>query len=263
MDNASRILAHVDGLVGTLTFNNPERRNAMSLEMWRDAATVLESFATNPDVRVVVLTGAGGKAFVSGADISKFESERGSTEAVAVYGAAVERLQDILINHPKPTVAMIRGYCVGGGINIAIACDMRFCDESSRFGIPAAKLGLGYGRSSLRLLLDLVSPQFVHELVFTGRLVEAAEACHMGLVNRVVPDGEIEAYVRGLSETIAGIAPLTIRATTRTVRDLLSDARDRDHAASELLVQQCFDSADYEEGRRAFLEKRKPVFTGA
>ena len=263
MDNASRILARVDGFVGTLTFNNPERRNAMSLEMWREASDVLETFATDPEVRVVVLTGAGGKAFVSGADISKFESERGSTEAVAVYGAAVERLQQVLVSHPKPTVAMIRGYCIGGGVNIAIACDMRICDESARFGIPAAKLGLGYGRSSIRLLLDLVSPQFVHELIFTARHVDAAVAFHMGLVNRVVPDSDIEAYVAGLSETIAGNAPLTIRATKRTVRDLLSDARDRDDAASELLVQQCFDSADYEEGRRAFLEKRKPMFTGA
>ncbi len=263
MDNGSKILARVDGLVGTLTFNNPERRNAMSLEMWREASTVLETFATNPEVRVVVLTGAGGKAFVSGADISKFESERGSTEAVAAYGAAVERLQQVLIDHPKPTVAMIRGYCIGGGVNIAIACDMRICDESARFGIPAAKLGLGYGRSSIRLLLDLVSRQFVHELIFTGRHVDAAEAFHMGLVNRVVPDSDIEAYVCGLSETIAGNAPLTIRATKRTVRELLGDARDRDDAESDLLVQQCFDSADYEEGRRAFLEKRKPVFTGA
>ena len=262
MDNGSRILARVDGLVGTLTFNNPERRNAMSLDMWREASTVLESFATNPDVRVVVLTGAGGKAFVSGADISKFESERGSSEAVAVYGAAVERLQRVLVDHPKPTVAMIRGYCIGGGINIAIACDMRICDQSSRFGIPAAKLGLGYGRSSLRLLLDLVSPQFVHELIFTARHVDAAEAFHMGLVNRVVPDGGIEAYVGGLAETIAANAPLTIRATKRAVRELLGDASGEDGAASELLVQQCFDSADYQEGRRAFLEKRTPRFTG-
>jgi enoyl-CoA hydratase/carnithine racemase len=263
MDNSSRILAHVDGQIGTLTFNNPERHNAMSLEMWRDAATVLDQFAANQDVRVVVLTGAGGKAFVSGADISKFESERGSKEAVAIYGAAVEHLQQILINHPKPTVAMIRGYCVGGGVNIAIACDMRICNESGRFGIPAAKLGLGYGRSSLRLLLDLVSPQYVYELLFTARHVDAGEASHMGLVNRVVPDGEIEAYVRGLSETMAGNAPLTIRAAKRTVRELLADTRNANDSASEHLVQQCFDSADYQEGRRAFLEKRKPVFTGA
>ena len=263
MDNTSRILAHVHGPVGTLTFNNPERRNAMSLEMWREASTVLEHFAADPDVRVVVLTGAGGKAFVSGADISKFESERGSREAVAVYGAAVERLQQILLSHPKPTVAMIRGYCIGGGVNIAIACDMRVCDESSRFGIPAAKLGLGYGRSSVRLLLDLVSPQYVHEMLFTARHFDAAEAFHMGLVNRVVPDRDIEAYVRGLGETIAGNAPLTIRAAKRTVRDLLKDASDRDAAACDLLLQQCFDSADYQEGSRAFLEKRKPVFTGA
>jgi enoyl-CoA hydratase/carnithine racemase len=260
MDNTSRILAHVDGPIGTLTFNNPDRHNAMSLEMWRDASTVLAQFAANQAVRVVVLTGAGGRAFVSGADISKFESERGSKEAVATYGAAVEHLQHVLINHPKPTVAMIRGYCVGGGVNIAIACDMRICNESGRFGIPAAKLGLGYGRSSLRLLLDLISPQYVYELLFTARHVDAAEAFHMGLVNRVVPDADIEAYVRGLSETMAGNAPLTIRAAKRTVRALLNDAQS--DAESEALVQQCFDSADYEVGRRAFLEKRKPVFTG-
>jgi len=262
MDSNDKILSATDGFTGTLTFNNPERHNAVSLEMWRSAAKVLEEFAADPAVRFVVLAGAGGKAFVSGADISKFESERASMEGVAEYNATVERLQQILLDYPKPTLAMIRGYCIGGGVNIAAACDLRVCNESSRFAIPAAKLGLGYGLLSVRRLMDLVGAQFVSEILFTARQFDAAEALQMGLVNRVVPDTEIVEYVSHIGTTIGGNAPLTIRAMKRIVSELLKDEQDRDIDACELLVKQCFESADYQEGRRAFMEKRKPIFTG-
>jgi len=258
----SKILFHTLGAVGTLTFNNPERHNAMSLDMWRQASAVLEGLIRNPEVRVIVLTGAGGKAFVSGADISKFESERDNAASVGVYSEAVEHFSEMLLECPKATIAMIRGYCIGGGVGIAISCDLRVATESSRFGIPAAKLGLGYGLESLRRLMHLVGPQFTAEILFTARQFDAGEAAGMGLVNRVVPDGEIEGYVSGMAETIAGNAPLSIRAAKEIIRELLRDTGTRDAAACDALVKACFESEDYREGRRAFLEKRKPEFRG-
>jgi len=258
----NKILSTAGGSVGTLTFNNPQRHNAVSLEMWQDANAALEALARDPAVRVVVLTGAGGKAFVSGADITKFESERGTIEAVETYNAAVERFSQTLLDYPKPTIAMIRGYCIGGGVGIAVCCDLRICNEASRFGVPAAKLGLGYALDSIRRLMNLVGPQFVNEMLFTARQFDASEAFHMGFVNKVVADGEIEDYIRKMAETIAGNAPLTIRAVKGIVRQLLLDPAAKDAAACDALVKQCFESADYTEGRRAFLEKRKPVFSG-
>jgi enoyl-CoA hydratase/carnithine racemase len=258
----NKILSTAGGSVGTLTFNNPQRHNAVSLEMWQDANAALEDLARDPAVRVVVLTGAGGKAFVSGADITKFESERSTIEAVETYNAAVERFSQTLLDYPKPTIAMIRGYCVGGGVGIAVCCDLRICNEASRFGVPAAKLGLGYAMDSIRRLMNLVGPQFVNEMLFTARQFDASEAFHMGFVNKVVPDGEIEDYIGKMAETIAGNAPLTIRAVKGIVRALLLDPAVRDVAGCDALVKQCFESADYKEGRSAFLEKRKPVFSG-
>jgi enoyl-CoA hydratase len=258
----NKILSTTDGAVGTLTFNNPERHNAVSLDMWLDATTALEDFARDPAVRVVVLTGAGGKAFVSGADISKFESERATAEAVAAYNAVSERFSVTLAEYPKPTIAHIRGYCIGGGVGIAVCCDLRICTESSRFAVPAAKLGLGYGFSNVRRLMDLIGPQFVREILFTARQFDAEEAAQMGLVNRVVADSEIDGYVEQMAGTIAGNAPLTIRSVKGILSELLKDEAARDLAQCDLLVKQCFESSDYKEGRRAFLEKRKPVFTG-
>jgi len=258
----SKILSHTLGAVGTLTFNNPERHNAMSLDMWRQASAALERLIHNHQVRVIVLTGAGGKAFVSGADISKFDSERDSAASVGVYNAAVEHFSQTLLECPKATIAMIRGYCIGGGVGIAISCDLRVSTEASRFGIPAAKLGLGYGLESLRRLMHLVGPQFTAEILFTARQFDAREAASMGLVNRVVPEGEIEGYVSTMAETIAANAPLSIRAAKGVIRELLRDPGMRDAAACDALVEACFESEDYREGRRAFLEKRKPEFLG-
>jgi len=258
----NKILSTKDGAIGTLTFNNPERHNAMSLEMWQAASAALDAFAQDDGLRVVVLTGAGGKAFVSGADISKFESERANAEAVAIYNAAVERFSQTLTDYPKPTIAKIRGYCIGGGMGIAASCDLRIANDSARFGVPAAKLGLGYGYLNIQRLMALIGPQFINEMLFTARHIDASDALRIGLVNRVVLDAEIDTHVQDLAQTIAGNAPLTIRAVKRVVRELLREEKDRDLAACEDLVKQCFESADYREGRRAFLEKRKPVFTG-
>lgn len=250
----------MDGPIGTLTFNQPERHNAMSLDMWRAATAVLEQFERDAAVRVIVLTGAGGKAFVSGADISKFESERDTLEAVAEYNIAVDRFGQVLGECSKPTIAMIRGYCIGGGVGISVCCDLRIANDAARFAVPAAKLGLGYGYPNVRRIMDLVGPQFATEMLLTARQFDSAQAERIGLVNHVVADAEIDSYVRELAETIAGNAPLTIRAVKRIVRELRRD--DPDVAACDALVRQCFESADYREGRQAFLEKRKPVFRG-
>ena len=256
----NKILSATSGPVGTLTFNNPERHNAMSLDMWRGAATVLETFERDPAVRVIVLTGAGGKAFVSGADISKFEDERATLEAVAEYNAAVDRFSNVLLTGSKPTIAMIRGFCLGGGVGIAVCCDLRISNEAARFAVPAAKLGLGYGYENVRRIVDLVGPQFATEMLLTARQFDAAEAVRAGLINRVVPDGEIDHTVRQLAETIAGNAPLTIQAVKHILRELRSERPDVD--ACDALVKKCFESADYREGRQAFMEKRKPEFRG-
>jgi enoyl-CoA hydratase len=257
-----KILSRADGAVGRLTFNNPERHNAMSLEMWLAATAALESLVDEPEVRVIVLTGAGGKSFVSGADISKFESERASADGVSTYNAAVEHFSQTLLDCPQATIAMIRGYCIGGGLGIAVCCDLRVATENSRFAVPAAKLGLGYGLENLRRLSNLIGPQFTAEMLFTARQFDAAEAAQMGLINRMIADAEIEARVDELAATIAGNAPLTIRAVKGILREMARGSLAPDVAKCEALVAACFGSEDYREGRRAFLEKRKPVFSG-
>ncbi|MEX0751530.1 MAG: enoyl-CoA hydratase [Xanthobacteraceae bacterium] len=258
-----KMLSRKEGRVGTLIFNNPDKHNAMSLEMWEATARLLDDFAEDPEVRVVVLTGAGGKAFVSGADISKFENERSSQEGIARYNSAVERGYAAVNAFPKPTIAMIRGYCIGGGMGIASCCDIRICSPNSRFAVPAAKLGLGYDFPGLKRLVDLVGPSFTKEIFFTARQFDAAEAKDMGLVNRVVPEEELEAYVKNCADTIASNAPLTIKAIKFIVGEVLKDESQRDMQRCADLVAQCFASNDYIEGRKAFMEKRKPVFTGS
>ncbi|MEQ1886855.1 MAG: enoyl-CoA hydratase [Bryobacteraceae bacterium] len=256
------ILSSIEHAAGTLTIHNPERRNSMSLQMWTQAADALDSFANDPDIRVVVLTGAGTKAFASGADISEFEKVRADARAAAEYDVALDRFWDTLSNLAKPTIAKIRGYCIGGGVNIAACCDLRICTEASRFAVPAAKLGLGYGTATVRRLMHLVGPQFASEILLTARQFTATEAHHMHLVNHVVADAEIDAYVASLVSTIAQNAPLTMNAAKRAIHELLKDPAHQDLAACDALVTQCFDSEDYQEGRRAFLEKRKPEFNG-
>ncbi|MDC7786206.1 enoyl-CoA hydratase [Rhodoplanes sp. TEM] len=262
MKQTDKMLARVEEGIGTMTFNNPERHNAVSLEMWEAAAAILDDFANDPAVRVVVLTGAGGKAFVSGADISKFEDERASEEAYNRYNAAVDRASTRLAEHPKPTIAMIRGWCLGGGVGLATCCDLRICSDGSRFAVPAARLGLGYAPKGLKRVVDLVGPAFTKEIFFTARQFTAAEAHQMGLVNRVLPEAELDAYVRDYATTIAGNAPLTIAAAKVAIGELLEDESARDMARCDAMVQACFESRDYVEGRRAFMEKRKPAFEG-
>ena len=262
MANPKKVLSRKEGGVGYVVFNNPERHNAMSLEMWAETGRIMDEFKNDDALRVVVLTGAGTKAFVSGADISRFGAERSNEEAVAHYNATVEKASLALYSYPKPTIAMIRGYCIGGGLGIAMCCDLRIATEQSTFAVPAAKLGLGYGHAGVKRLMDVVGPSFTKEIFYTARQFKADEAVTMGLVNRVVPDAELEGYVKKYAETIAGNAPLTIKALKTVVQELVKDESKRDVKRMEAVVNDCFKSKDYIEGRDAFMEKRKPVFTG-
>jgi enoyl-CoA hydratase len=258
-----KIIARRQDGVGHVVFNNPDKRNAVSLDMWLAVEDALEAFTSDEEVRVVVLSGAGGKAFVSGADISKFEDERSSAEAVAHYNATTARIYGKLNAFAKPSIAQISGSCVGGGVALAVCCDLRICGQGSRFAIPAAKLGLGYGFAGLERLVNLVGPAFAKEMFFTARLFSAAEASEMGLVNRVVPDDQVESYVADYARTITGNAPLTVGAVKAIVGEVLKDREERDLTMCEELVRRCFASRDYVEGRQAFLEKRPPRFVGA
>ena len=262
MPSEKMLWSKADG-VGSMTFNNPERHNAISLEMWQAALEIMADFGADPSVRVMVLSGAGGKAFASGADISRFKDERQEAAALAHYQATTQRAYSAIQAMAIPTIAMIRGYCIGGGTAAAVCCDLRVCTENARFGVPAAKLGLGYGMGRAKPLVDLIGPAFTKEMFFTGRHFDAREALGMGLVNRVVADDALEATVAEMARAIADNAPLTVRAAKLVVGELLKDASERDVAATERAVMACFDSNDYKEGQAAFMEKRKPRFTGS
>ena len=255
-----RLVGRKEGAIGWLLFNNPERRNAVSIDMWEAIPKVLDEFARDREIRLVVLTGAGDKAFVSGADISQFEKQRSSADAVQHYEELAETAQARLQAFDKPVLAMIRGYCLGGGLNIANICDLRIAADDARFGIPAAKMGLGYRASSMRNLVDVVGAAFAREIMITARQFSAAEALHMGLVHKVVPVGELEKATREYCDMIAGNAPLTMCAAKRIIREVTKN--DYDAAACRVWVKECFESEDYAEGRKAFMEKRKPVFKG-
>lgn len=257
-----RIEVRKDGAIGWVIFDNPSRRNAVSVAMWEAIPRVLDELAADPQIRVLVFAGAGDKAFVSGADISQFEAQRSGAQAVQRYEEIAEEAQARLQRFDKPTIAMIRGYCLGAGVNIAAVCDLRVAAEDARFGIPAAKVGLGYRVSSTKNLVELVGPAHARAMLFTARQYAAAQAKEMGLVHEVVPVAELEAFTRQLCAEIAAKAPLTLRTAKRIIHALTSGPADFDAVKARAWVQECFDSADYAEGRKAFLEKRKPTFTG-
>ena len=257
-----RMIARKDGAVGWMIFNNPARHNAVSVEMWAAVPEILDAFSRDDAVRVIVLAGAGGRAFVSGADISEFEEKRASRESVASYNNLADRASRAIADCAKPTIAMIQGYCIGGGVGIALCCDLRIASQDSRFGVPAARLGIGYAYSGIARLADLVGPSFAKEIFFTARQFDAAEALQMGLVNRVRPTAELEAYVRDYAETVAINAPLTVHAVKLCVSEYLKNPEERDLASCQAAVDACSHSDDYAEGRTAFMEKRRPIFGG-
>jgi enoyl-CoA hydratase/carnithine racemase len=256
------MIVRKEGAIGWMIFNNPERRNALSLDMWAAIPEILDDFSADAAIRIVVLAGAGDKAFISGADISQFENQRSNKEEVANYDRIASRAGQALSGCDKPTVAMIRGYCLGGGLGVALRCDLRIAAEDAKFAIPAAKLGLGYQYAGTKMLVDIVGPSYAKEIFYTARQFDAQEAWRMGLVNRVVPVDELEAYVRTYAETMGRNAPLTMKTAKMAVEAAIQDPDKRDLAAVQAMVDRCFASEDYKEGRRAFMEKRKPNFQG-
>ena len=257
-----RIIARKEGATGWLVFNNPERRNAVSTDMWEAVPKVLAAFVADPQVRAIVLAGAGDKAFVSGADISQFDKQRSNQEQVLRYEELAEGAQLAILNCEKPTIAMIRGFCIGGGMGIACACDLRICSEDARLGITAAKMGLGYRASSMKMLVDVVGVPHALEVMLTARLFDAAEAKGMGLVHRVAKNDELAKAVGEYCELIGANAPLTMRAAKRIIKEVSKLPANFDAAQCRAWVKECYESEDYKEGRKAFMEKRKPAFKG-
>jgi enoyl-CoA hydratase len=257
-----KILQEITDGVGIVTFNNPDKRNAMSLEMWEGFGAALTELRDDPQVRVVVLTGAGDKAFVSGADISQFEKERHNAQASEEYSRRSAAQRALFADFPKPTIACIRGFCLGGGMLVAMLSDIRFAAEDSQFGIPAAKLGIAYGYDGLKHLVSLVGPSWARLLMYTGMRITSAEALRIGFVERVLPDAELWDATMEIARTVSANAPLAIKAAKLTIAQVLKDAGDRDMEAVAKIGTTCMDSEDFREGRQAFMAKRKPQFKG-
>lgn len=259
----NKILAQTVDATGHVIFNNPERYNAVSLEMWDAVELALSAFAENDQVRVVVLSGTGGKAFVSGADISKFEKERGSKQATEHYNARIKVVYELIENFPKPTIAMIDGHCIGGGLNLAACTDFRVASAKSRFAMPAAKLALGYPYDAIRRLINAVGAGSAKQMMFTAKAIDADTALRLGLVQEVVAEEELAGRVKELADTIAGNAPLTVRAMKYIATQVMqADPSKRNLSRCDEMVAACFASEDYVEGRKAFMEKRKADFKG-
>lgn len=251
-----------DGCTLHIRFNNPTRHNALSVDMWEAVPILLAQAQADARVRLVVFSGAGEKAFVSGADITQFEDQRAAREAVARYEEMAEAALMGIYNFSKPTLASIRGYCIGGGVNVAMSCDLRIATSDSVFAIPAARLGLGYRYSALKNLVDLVGPGAAKDLFFTARRIDALEAKSIGLISRVCAPDQLPALLKEYTEALAANAPLTVRAGKAIMAEILKPSPDVNRALCQQLIQGCFQSEDYAEGRTAFMEKRKPVFKG-
>jgi enoyl-CoA hydratase/carnithine racemase len=249
-----------DQAVATVAIDNPVKRNAFDLEMWKALPSIMRALDEDSRVRAVVLRGSGRSAFASGADIAEFETLRADAVGGRLYEAENEAAFWSVSHCSKPVIAMIRGFCLGGGFGLALACDLRIAADNAVFGIPAARLGIGYPPGAMKLVTAALGAAVAKDLFFTARRIDAVEAERLGAVQRVVPDAELEATTSSLALKIANNAPLTIAAAKAAIDESVGLGRpDRDPVA---LADACFDSADAAEGRKAFLEKRIPVFTG-
>ncbi len=249
-----------DGPVGRLVLDNPQRRNAINADMWRAIPPAIASFNADHAIRCIVIRGEGIQAFAAGADISEFETNRSSQDQVEEYEASTGAAHLAIETAPKPVIALIHGFCVGGGMALALSCDLRYADASSRFAVPAARLGLGYGVHGTGRLVATVGHAAAREIMFGARRYDSAEALAMGLVNRVLPDAGLDAYVQQVASDFASNAPMTIAASKAVINALVEPAGDFSEVQAAIL--RCMKSEDYIEGRRAFMEKRKPVFKG-
>ena len=248
------------GAVGWIVFDQPARRNAINGDMWRGIAPAMAQFDRDPEVRCVAFRGAGTEAFSAGADISEFESSRASQESVGQYDGLLDQVLHSIQDSLKPSVAMIYGFCLGGGLEIALACDLRYCASSAQFGIPAAKLGLAYNVEGHKRLLETVGHARAREIMFLGRRYDAEEALAMGLVHAVVPD--LESFTEKILADLTANAPLSILNSKTIIEEYVKSGGAPDHARMQAAIERCSKSADYKEGRGAFMEKRKPQFKG-
>ena len=259
MAGGGRIITTKTGAIGAITIDNPDRHNAVSNEMWTAITEAALAYDADPEIRVVTIEGQGRKSFASGADISRFESADGPvTRGGGAFTTACASVHAV----SKPTVAIIRGWCLGGGMALAISCDLRLANEAARFGIPAARLSIGYPVDGLRRLIELVGLSTAKEIMFSARQYNAAEALCLGMVNHVLPDDAIDGFAADYIASIAAGAPLTQQGAKLALRELARDESQRNLAAAEAIIAQCASSADHAEGTRAFLEKRRAVFTG-
>ena len=250
------------GAVGWIVFDQPARRNAISGAMWRGIAPAMKQFDADPGVRCVAFRGAGTEAFSAGADISEFESGRASEESVGQYDGLLDQVLHAIQDSLKPSVAMIYGYCLGGGLEVALACDLRYCAASAQFGIPAAKLGLAYNVEGHKRLLETVGHARAREIMFLGRRYDAEQALAMGLVHKVLPSDALESFAGEVLQTLCENAPLSIANTKTILEEYVKSSGAPDAARMRAAIERCARSEDYREGRRAFMEKRKPRFTG-
>ena len=250
------------GAVGWIVFDQPVRRNAINGDMWRGIAPAMAQFDRDPEVRCVAFRGAGTEAFSAGADISEFESRRASEESVGQYDTLLDQVLHAIQDSPKPSVAMIYGFCLGGGLEIALACDLRYCAASAQFGIPAAKLGLAYNVEGHKRLLETVGHARAREIMFLGRRYNADEALAMGLVHQVLPERDLDPFIAKILSDLSANAPLSILNSKTIIEEYVKSAGAPDHVRMQAAIERCAKSADYAEGRRAFMEKRKPQFRG-
>ncbi|MGH7325565.1 MAG: enoyl-CoA hydratase [Candidatus Rokuibacteriota bacterium] len=260
--SADEILVQHDGPIATVIFNRPRRRNAISLGMWAEIARVTDGLSKDDAVRAIVYRGAGTQAFASGADISEFEENRKDTATALRYNAQTSAAYTALRGCPKPTVAMIYGFCMGGAMAVAMACDLRFAAEGAKFGIPAARLSIIYGADAVGQLVDLVGPAFAKDILYSARTVTDREALAMGFVQRLLPGDQLERYTYEYLQSIADNAPLSVRGAKVTVEAYLAGMTTEHRERLRQLQLDAFESQDYKEGTRAFLEKRSPKFQG-
>jgi len=256
------VLVQRDGAIATVVFNRPNVRNAISLSMWEDLARVTTDLAKDDAVRAIVYRGAGTQAFGSGADISEFTENRKDTATAVRYNAQTEAAYTAIRACPKPTVAMIFGYCMGGAMAVAMACDLRFAAQGSRFGIPAARLSIIYGAAAVGQLIDLVGPAYAKDILFSARTVSDREALAIGFIQRLVPAADLEKTTHEYLATLADNAPLSVRGSKAAIQAYLAGWTDENRARLRALQIEAMTSEDYREGTGAFLEKRRPKFQG-
>jgi enoyl-CoA hydratase/carnithine racemase len=257
------ILIERDRQVATIILNRPQQRNAITLDMWTQLQSMANTLDADPEVRVVILRGAGEAAFSGGADISEFEVCRNDSEQARRYAQAMNDATDAMAAIGKPTISLIRGFCVGGGLELTTATDLRLAGDDARFGVPIARLGILVGYKEMRRLVTLVGPGPTMDLLLTARLIGSQEALRIGLVSEVAPAGEVEAYTYDLAQRLCDLAPLSARWHKQILQTVLTNpGLAQLSSEEEALPFACFDTADFQEGQRAFLEKRRPHFEG-